>query len=392
MNRTIKLLLKPTPEQAASLQETIKQFTSCFNSVNKFGWQNNQKNTVDLHHATYQTLKAQYPCLVSDLIIQARVKATESLTSAFSLKKKGKKVRCPQSGNCPARYNSHTFRLSWLNQTVNLSSVGGRLVIPFVVPEYGRKYLGNPTKIADLLYRKGKLWLHVVVDIAEPEVVQTSEVVGVDLGINRPAVMSNNTFLGKKHWKELEQRTFRLRRKLQRKGTKSSKRHLRKIAQKQLRRRRDHDHVLSKQIVKNSPTGGTIVFEQLTGITSSTRQRKGTQQRKLHSWSFAQLQAFTTYKAEEKGITVEYIDPRNTSKACSRCAYIHKGNRPSQAIFKCKQCHFQLNADLNASRNIRSKYLAKIGKPDLSVPQSLGISQSASRSPSLVLGTASRLL
>ena len=32
------------------------------------------------------------------------------------------------------------------------------------------------------------------------------------------------------------------------------------------RRRRDHDHVVSKRIVQATPEGGTIVLENLTGI------------------------------------------------------------------------------------------------------------------------------
>jgi putative transposase len=378
MNRTVRLLLEPTEEQAESLKLTIEQFTACFNEVCKVGWQSNQNNGVNLHHATYKSLKGNYPDLVSDLIIQARVKAVEALASAFTLRKNGRKVNQPQSILCPARYNDHTFRINWKENIVNLSSVSGRLKIPFTVPGYAVKYLGYPTATADLIYRKGKLWLNLVIDIPTPEIEQSAEVVGVDLGINRPAVMSNNKFLGERHWKEPEQRTFRLKRKLQRKGTKAAKRHLKKLAGKQLRRRRDHDHVLSKRIVENSPVGGTIAFENLKNIRKNAKQRKGRQQRKLHCWSFAQLSAFTEYKAEERGIKVVFVDPRNTSKACSGCGHIHKANRRSQSVFKCKKCGYELNADLNGSRNVRQTYLASVGKSDAGAPQSLGVLQSVS--------------
>lgn len=374
MDRTIRLLLKPAPEQAGTLMQTVEQFTCCFNHVCAVGWQAGERNGVSLHKATYYDLRERYPDLPSNLTIQARVKATEAVSSALALKRKGRKVSQPKSLHCPVRYNLHTFRVNWSTGEVNLSSVAGRLVIPFQIPKYALKYAGFKTCTADLISRKGKFWLHVVVDIPAPQVAPSSNVIGVDLGITRPAVTSNNRFLGESRWKELEAKTFRLKRKLQVKDTRSSRRHLKRLSGKQLRRRRNQDHILSKQIVQAATPGGTIVLENLTDIRKQVKQRKGKQSRRLHSWSFAQLRSFVEYKAEERGISVASIDPRNTSKTCSRCGHVHRRNRPSQSVFLCKCCGFELNADLNASRNIRLKYLANVGKPDVSEPSSAGLS------------------
>jgi hypothetical protein len=65
------------------LDETGKQFTAVFNAVCAFGWQQDEKNGVRLHHATYYQTRAQYPHLNANLLIQARIKATEALKSAF---------------------------------------------------------------------------------------------------------------------------------------------------------------------------------------------------------------------------------------------------------------------------------------------------------------------
>ncbi|MGV8116425.1 zinc ribbon domain-containing protein [Methanothrix soehngenii] len=45
------------------------------------------------------------------------------------------------------------------------------------------------------------------------------------------------------------------------------------------------------------------------------------------------------------------IDPRYTSRTCSKCGFQKKENRNGKT-FKCKSCGFQIDADLNASRNI----------------------------------------
>ncbi len=361
MDRTIVLNIHPTPEQAATLKQTLTEYSECFNAVAAEGWGAKLTNGVALHHRTYYALREQYPHLPAQLVVSARMKATEAVKSALDRLKKGRKAGQPHTVNCPIRYDLRSYWVKWGTSTCSLATVAGRMELLFYVPDYASKYVGGKVASADLCYRKGKWSLHVVVDCPTPNIVPTADVVGVDLGISRPAVTSNRKFYGERHWRELDNRIFRLRRKLQAKGTKSAKRHLRKLAGKLLRQRRDHDHVLSRRIVDNTALGGTMVLENLKGISSRVRLRKGEGQRRLHTWSFAQLQGFVRYKAEERGQRVALIDPRHTSQTCSRCGFQHRNNRTSQSVFGCKQCGYQLNADLNASYNIRAKYILASG-------------------------------
>lgn len=395
MDRTVRIHLHPTPEQAVALQETLRQFTAAFNAVCTYGWQHQEKNGVRLHHATYRETKAACPGLVSDLLIQARVKATEAVKSALTWKtrheasypkkvakalKRGKPVpvfkpvRCPMSLCCPIRYNEKTYTLNWMTQSVRLSTCAGKQSIPFTLPAYSAKYSGGTVCTADLCYRKGKWWLHVVVSVPEPRIEKSNEVIGVDLGLKRPAVTSNRQFLGSPYWKEVERRRVRLKRKLQSKGTKSAKKHLRKLSGKQMRFRRDADHVLSKRIIQNAPPGSTIVLENLTNIRDHSKigkSKKNDTKRRLHSWTFAQLYDFIAYKAQERGIAVVKIDPRHTSQTCSRCGYQARNNRRSQSLFLCRKCGYQLNADLNASINIREKHVASLASLGTSLASGL---------------------
>lgn len=152
----------------------------------------------------------------------------------------------------------------------------------------------------------------MVMETTAPVFTPIEEMVGVDLGIQNPATDSRNEFYGEKRWKDVEDRTFELRRRLQSKGTKSAKRRLNKISGRQKRFRRDCDHVLSKRLVQSVGIGSTIAFEDLTNIRGRAKMRK-TQRRRLHGWSFAQFQAFVTYKALARGINVGFVDPRYTS-------------------------------------------------------------------------------
>jgi putative transposase len=242
---------------------------------------------------------------------------------------------------------------------VRLSLVGGRQTIRFRIPDYAAKYAGNPTATADLIFRDGEWWLHVVVTVPAPNVEPTDQVVGVDLGINRPAVTSTNHFLGQRRWKAVEGRYLKVIRVLQKKGTKSAKRHLRKLKRRKARFRKDADHVLSKQIVAAADTGATIALENLKDIRKQMRAKRRTQtKRRMHSWPFASLKAKIEYKAEERGCTVVAVDPRHTSQACSRCGHSARNNRRSQSVFICGRCGYHLNADLNGARNIAAKYRA----------------------------------
>lgn len=367
----MRLPMNPTTEQISVLAETSRQFTEAFNAVCIVAWNADEKNGVELHHMTYRSLKDKLPLLVSDLHIQARVKATEAIKSAFTRRKQGRVTSCPHSDSCPPRYNVHTFKIDWQAKVATLSTTDGRQRIPFTIPDYFLSMTGGKVCTADLISRNGRWWLHVVVDLPAPKVRHRKACVGVDLGISRPAVTSTAQFLGGRRWRGIEDRLFRKNRQCQSKGTKSSKRKLRKLRGKQARFRRDCDHVLAKKIVAECPPGGTIVLENLTDIRKRVKAKKR-QRRRLHSWSFAQLKAFTLYKAEAKGCRVEFIDPRHTSQTCSKCGYQHRGNRRSQSLFHCRSCGFCLNADYNASRNIRDKFLTSLGTSLTGRPSSTG--------------------
>jgi len=363
MDRTVPLPLLAPPEDTAALRETIQQATTVFNAVCAYGFTHQIRNGVTLHHRLYRPLKTQCPALVSDLHIQARVKAAEALKSAFARRRRGLPVSCPHSTMCAPRYNHHTFRLDWGARTVRLSTTRGRRTIPFRLPKYAERYATRRVSTADLVYRDGHVSLHVVADMPAPEIVPSTDVLGVDMGEAQPAVTSRPRFLGKRLWKAIEGRYFRLRRALQRAGTKSATRHLRRMRHRQRRFRRECDHVLSKQIVTSVGSGAVIALERLTGIRTRARQRKGKQNRRFHGWSFAQLRRFIEYKAEDRGCTVAEVDPRHTSQRCSRCGHTARTNRRSRALFQCRACNFTLHADLNAARNIAAAYRAGPGRP-----------------------------
>jgi len=358
MQRTIRIQLQPDSKTAKILTQTIEQYTWSFNDVCKQGWDHGLSNGIELHKATYYDHRT-ITGLPAQLVCTARVKATEALKSVRARIRKKEVVSCPKSKFCAIRYDARSYTIWFDRQELTLLTLNSRIKLPFQLAEYYKQYLAWSRTSADLIRdRMQRWWLHVVMETVTPVVTPTEETVGVDLGILNPATDSRNEFYGDKHWKNLEDRTFSYRRRLQSKGTKSAKRRLRKLSGRQKRFRKDCDHVLSKRLVKSVETGSTLVFEDLTDIRGRAKVRKA-QRRRLHGWSFAQFQAFVAYKARARGIAVEFVDPRYTSQKCSQCVHIERGNRPTQADFRCKKCGFECHADLNAAINIRADYLKR---------------------------------
>lgn len=50
-----------------------------------------------------------------------------------------------------------------------------------------------------------------------------------------------------------------------------------------------------------------------------------------------------------------------TSQACHKCGHVAKENRESQAVFKCVECGYRANADVNAAKNILGRALIQTG-------------------------------
>ena len=84
--------------------------------------------------------------------------------------------------------------------------------------------------------------------------------------------------------------------------------------------------------------------------------------RKLRLSALAQFGEFLRYKARFSGAQVVEVDPRNTSRRCSSCGHVAQENRESQAVFLCKKCGHEDNADHNAAINILDRALRDHGE------------------------------
>jgi putative transposase len=355
--------------EASKILPSLKAYTKAFNLVSATGYKNKIYNAIDLHKLTYTDCRELFN-LPSQLAISARSKAVEALKGI----QKKKYAKCPRSELCSIRLDCNSYTL-FKDNTVSILTLDGRKKFKLEIPDFYKEYFsGWKNTSADLIIRKNTVYLHISFEKDITDTAPNGKFLGIDRGIKKLAVTSDNKFYSGTKINHVSQRYGTIRRKLQKKGTKSAKRHLKLLSGKEKRFKADINHNISKQIVNSLNLGDTIALEKLKNIRNLKAGNK--HRTALNSWNFYQLEQFLTYKAIAKGISVIKVNAAYTSQKCSRCGKIDKKNRKTQSEFCCTKCGFKLNADLNASRNISAKALesyklsngAVVNQPIVAIP------------------------
>ena len=350
---TVQIKLLPTPIQADVLRATLETVNSAANRLSQLAWDAKEFRRFPLHKTYYRQIRDEFP-LSAQIVCLLNAKVVD----AYKLDKKVQRVFRKHGS---IAYDSRILGLNLAASTISIWTLGGREKMPFVCGEKQRALLVYPRGESDLILRKGKWFLNITVDVPEDKEIEAVDVLGIDLGIAEIAADSDgNKYSGAK-LNKVRHRNRALRKKLQRIGTKSARRLLKKRSRKESRFAADTNHTISRRIVSLAKrTNRMVAVEELTGIRSRVRARKR-ERTKLHSWAFAQLGSFLEYKCARAGIPLLRIDPRFTSQACSQCGHTEKANRKSRDNFVCKSCGHTSHADTNGAANIRLKGLAMAG-------------------------------
>src|SRR5207248_10474915 len=193
-----------------------------------------------------------------------------------------------------------------LDQQVSILTLSRRVIVPYTAYSQHGALLQRGAHIgaAKLWYDKPKkhfyLLVSLEVEVADPAPEAHTGVAGVDVGVRYLAVTATTTgeryfHAGKKIIPKANHYA-RLRKRLQKKGTRSATRRLVVIAGRERRLKQDANHVVSKRIVTRHPHT-LIGLEDLKDIRERTKRRKGKQARRNQrranaayaKWAFAQL-------------------------------------------------------------------------------------------------------
>jgi IS605 OrfB family transposase len=343
--RTIVCKLMPTLEQVSEMDATLGVFAEACNFAADVARQIGSTNKVKVQKACYPELRQRFG-LSANLAIRAIARAC----AALKVKQKAHSTFQPTSVDYDARIFS--FRES--DWTFSLTLLDSRQPIQTALGQRQESLLKGRTPTAAVLVKRrdGQYFLHVQLTGEAPEPIKTTGHLGVDLGRRRVAVDSDGTIYEAEEVNRVRDHYPKVRRSAQAKGTRGSKRFLKRLSGREKRHQRAINHKISRQIVDQAKaTGRAIVLEDLTGIRQRTKVRKA-QRYRQQSWSFSQLRSFIEYKAQDAGVPVIVVDPAYSSQTCHLCG--ERGHR-KDLIFLCPS-HGGFDADINAA-----KYLAVVG-------------------------------
>ena len=253
------------------------------------------------------------------------------------------------------------FKVDENNSRVYLPKIG------WISYHKSRLILGTPKQMT-ISCKCGKWYVSIQTErYVDDPVHPSDQEIGIDMGIKKFAAMSDETSIEpqnsfRSHEKKLAKLQSQLSRKQkfsknwQKQKLRVQKQHL-KIANV----RNDFLHKNSTTISKNH---ALIVMEDLkvsnmSASASGSLEKPGRNVRAKSGLNKAildqgwyEFRRQIGYKLTWLGGTLLLVPARNTSLTCNNCGCIDKGNRISQAQFKCVSCGHVDNADFNAAKNI----------------------------------------
>jgi IS605 OrfB family transposase len=359
MHQTIVVKLLPNTEQAEALKATMQAFNAGANYVAGEAVRIKTSNKMRLHPVVYRVLRERF-----GLSAQIAILCIAKVCEAY----KRDRTKRPTFREYGAMtHDERTFSFKGIDR-VSLLTLRGRVIVPMLFGEYQRVRLSLAKGQADLLFRRGKWLLAATIEIPDGVPMPPTGFLGVDLGIVNLATTSDGEVMSGQAVETVRQRYSTLRAGLQSCGTKSARRHLKKISEKERLFKRHTNHCISKRLVGSAKdTKRGLALESLTGIRSRCTVRR-TQRDRHSKWAFAELRAFIDYKAKAAGVPVVIVTARGTSRTCSVCGHEGANNRPSRDLFRCQSCGHEAPADLNAAVNIARR--AVVDRPIVSAVQS----------------------
>ncbi len=373
MKLIAQLKLQPMPEQADALRRTLQAANAACNYISDAAWETRTFGKFALQKLCYQDVRETF-----SLSAQMVVRALAKVGDAYKLDKQTKRTFRPLAS---IAYDDRILSFALPDSSISIWTLDGRQAIPFVCGERQRRMLAMRQGESDLLFHRGEWYLLVTCEVEEPDPQDVDDVLGVDLGVTNIASDSDGAIHSSGHVNNVRYRHRRLRRKLQKLGTKAARRRLSQLAGQERRFAKDVNHTISKRIVETAKrTKRAISLEDLKGIRTRVRARRQ-QRAQLHSWSFYQLRSFLAYKAQRAGIPVVLVDPRNTSRRCPACSHTDKANRPNQSTFCCVSCGYAGHADTIAAENIRVLGRAAVMQPHVSETATAVVAPGTSRRP-----------
>lgn len=354
LTKAIKYRLYPKKTQIKLLENNLEGCRLLYNAM--LSQRKNDWEDYKISHTCYEQQKYFKNFLSSEFDIYAQVQQNVAVRIDLAFKaffrrlKKGEQPGYPRFKS-KNRYDSFTypvFRSGFkiLDKQIKLPKIG---IIKSVIHQ---KIDGNIKTCT--VKKEGQDWYCVLIyeTQSKPYEPETQESIGIDVGLQSFAVLSDNTIVDNPRFFKQEEKTIaklQFKKSKEEKGTKKYK-NITKVIQKRHKKiknkRKDFCHKLSRNIVNKYKN---ISVEDLN--INQMKEDKKYLSKSIHDASWKLFMDLLSYKAEDAGRQFIKVNPAYTSQDCSNCGYRTK-KKLSDRVHNCINCGLSINRDLNASKNI----------------------------------------
>ena len=216
--------------------------------------------------------------------------------------------------------------------------------------------------------KAGRYYISVLVDI-QKQVTKSNNTfgfgIGIDLGLKNLAICSNGstyhninkTYNVRKVEKSLKREQRKLSRKVIsiKKGESTQKNFVKqklkvqKLYQRLTNIRTDYINKTIHSIVKTKPAFIVIEDLNVSGMMKSRHLSKAIAQQK-----FFEFRSKLISKCKENNIELRVVDRfYPSSKTCHKCGHINRDLKLSDRTYRCSECGYVEDRDINASHNLR---------------------------------------
>ncbi len=352
---TAKIQICPDNAEKEILYQTMKAYQSACNFVSEHIFKTHNLKQMSLNKKLYYDLREKY-----HLRSQMAQSVIKTVIARY------KTILENQKTWIKAEFKRPQFDLVWnrdysMNQNLfSVNTLNGRIRVAYFSKGM-EKYFNNDYKFgtAKMISRKGKYFLHIPVtsEVPESELSNICNIVGIDRGINFLIATYNSNhksgFVSGKATKQKRANFKKVRQQLQQRKTKSSRKRLKKIGQRENRWMQDINHCITKALTEQNPKHTLFVLENLTGIRQATEKIRLKDRYVSVSWSFYDLEQKLIYKAKKHQCSVIKVNPAYTSQTCPVCGHTERANRNKKIhLFNCRNCGYQSNDDRIGAMNL----------------------------------------
>ena len=229
---------------------------------------------------------------------------------------------------------------------------------------FTRPFPDNLIKINNISLTKklDKWYVNFSIKIPKEKDKEIESIIGIDLGLEKLITLSEkgdyyeNLRIKKKYEEELKEKQQLVSR--AKKGSNNrlkKKKALNRVHNKINNIKSTYLHTISRELVN---IYDLIAIENLN-IKGMIEDNKYNLNESIYNISWATLINMLIYKAESAGKLVVKVNPKNTTKMCSRCGHIQKKSL-SQRKHQCVNCGLILDRDHNAAINILNKAVVSL--------------------------------